>query len=96
MSPAPLDEASAEAKALAADLLRKSVSLLEDHLAGREWPEPSDPSALDLALMRADKLDAKLSEEVERRKEAAALASEVFDRALQIALRLAIAGLAGG
>ena len=94
-----LKDGSEEARILAIQTAERVGAFTIDYLAGRGWPSSPDNNgthdlSLDEALVRANELDASLGEKIRVRKEAHDIAVEAFKKAAEIALRLAIGGLA--
>jgi len=88
------DKASPEMRKLGKEVFLRALDLGVRYFDGAPLPSPpGTPSDLDDALAKADKLDAKLVGEILQRKEAALLASAVFERAIEIALKAIIVGL---
>lgn len=89
------DVASEEGKKLALELLPKVTEIVREYLEGKNWPviDKTPPNSLDAALDQAGKLDAKLVTEIERRKEAEDLLRSAVQKAIGLAVKLAIVGL---
>lgn len=88
-------EAKPEIRDLGKDTLQHAADLAKRFFETGVLPSlPMTGDALTDALATADQLDAKLGGEVQKRRDAAALAKGAFALALQIALKAAIAGLA--
>jgi len=90
------DAASPELRKLGKEAFLRAIDLGIRFFEGAPLPSPpvvEPASDLDSALARADKLDAKLADEVQKRKDAADFAKAVFNELIDIALKAAIAGI---
>jgi hypothetical protein len=87
---------SPELKQLGKETLLKAVDLGLKYFEGSPISYPANTvtgSSLESALARAEALDAKLVNELQKRKEASDLARSVFEAGLKIAVEGAIAGI---
>lgn len=86
-----LKDATPEVRDLAKDLLPSAVKILGDYLRHGAMPIVIEGGSLEAALARADALEERLDQKLRDKEAARKLLTEAFAKALDVAVKIAIA-----